>query len=95
MRPDGDDPLRPGRRRRALGAGNARAGFGYFTERCSAEGRSKAVLTAMVGSDAGLSSERSYVRRTLPRGFLRGVGDALSREAGGPDALGDDRPSAC
>ena len=60
-----------------------RARFGYFTERCSAEGRSKAVLSAMVGSDAGLSSERSYVRSTLPRGFLRGIGDSLrGRPAG-------------
>jgi glycosyltransferase involved in cell wall biosynthesis/GT2 family glycosyltransferase len=55
----------------------ARGRVRYFTERCSAEGRSKAVLTAMVGSRSGLSSERSYVRRTLPLGFLRGFRDAL------------------
>jgi glycosyltransferase involved in cell wall biosynthesis/GT2 family glycosyltransferase len=60
-----------------------RARFGYFTERCSAEGRSKAVLAAMVGSDAGLSSERSYVRSTLPRGFLRGVGDVFRGKPAG------------
>jgi glycosyltransferase involved in cell wall biosynthesis len=55
----------------------ARGRVRYFTERCSAEGRSKAVLTAMVGSQSGLSSERSYVRRTLPLGFLRGLSDTL------------------
>jgi glycosyltransferase involved in cell wall biosynthesis/GT2 family glycosyltransferase len=55
----------------------ARGTVRYFTERCSSEGRSKALLAAMVGKDSGLASERSYVRRTLPRGFLRGIGDAL------------------
>jgi glycosyltransferase involved in cell wall biosynthesis/GT2 family glycosyltransferase len=55
----------------------------YFVDRCRAEGRSKAVLTGMVGSDDGLSSERSYVRRTLPLGVLRGFRDALRGEAGG------------
>jgi glycosyltransferase involved in cell wall biosynthesis len=61
----------------------ARGRLSYFTERCSAEGRSKAVLTAMVGSDSGLSAERSYVRRTLPLGFLRGFRDALRGDLGG------------
>jgi GT2 family glycosyltransferase len=42
----------------------ARGTVRYFVDRCRAEGRSKAVLTKMVGSDDGLSSERSYVRRT-------------------------------
>jgi glucosyl-dolichyl phosphate glucuronosyltransferase len=55
----------------------------YFRERCAAEGRSKAVLTRMVGSAAGLSSERSYVRRTLPLGFLGGLRDALRGDASG------------
>ncbi len=48
----------------------------YFLDRCRAEGRSKAVLTRMVGSEDGLSSERSYVRRTLPLGVIGGIGDA-------------------
>lgn len=47
----------------------------YFLSRCVAEGRSKAVLTALVGTDAGLCAERAYVRRTLPGGVLRGLGD--------------------
>jgi glycosyltransferase involved in cell wall biosynthesis len=55
----------------------------YFVDRCRAEGRSKAVLTGMVGSEDGLSSERSYVRRTLPLGVLRGLRDALRGDAGG------------
>lgn len=55
----------------------------YFTSRCRGEGRSKAVLAGLVGSQSGLEAERSYVRRTLPLGVLRGVGDALRGDAGG------------
>ena len=61
----------------------ARGKVRYFVDRCRAEGRSKAVLTGMVGSEDGLSSERSYVRRTLPLGVLRGLRDALRGDAGG------------
>jgi glycosyltransferase involved in cell wall biosynthesis len=60
-----------------------RASLAYFRERCAAEGRSKAVLTRMLGSDSGLSSERAYVRRTLPLGFAHGLGDALRGDASG------------
>jgi glycosyltransferase involved in cell wall biosynthesis len=62
---------------------SARGRVRYFLDRCRAEGRSKAVLTGMVGSEDGLSAERSYVRRTLPLGFLRGLGDALRGDLGG------------
>lgn len=55
----------------------------YFLDRCRAEGRSKAVLTGMVGSEDGLSSERSYVRRTLPMGVLRDLRDVLRGDPGG------------
>jgi glycosyltransferase involved in cell wall biosynthesis/GT2 family glycosyltransferase len=55
----------------------------YFLDRCRAEGRSKAVLSGMVGSDDGLSSERTYVRRTLPLGFLRDLGAAAKGDPGG------------
>ncbi|HVD37635.1 MAG TPA: glycosyltransferase, partial [Solirubrobacterales bacterium] len=55
----------------------------YFLDRCRAEGRSKAVLTGMVGSEDGLSSERSYVRRTLPLGVLGDLRDAFRGDAGG------------
>ncbi len=61
----------------------ARGRVRYFLDRCRAEGRSKAVLTGMVGSEDGLSSERSYVRRTLPLGVLGGLRDALRGDAGG------------
>ncbi len=60
-----------------------RARLSYFSSRCRGEGRSKAILSALVGSDAGLSAERSYVRRTLPLGFLRGLGDGLRGRLGG------------
>jgi glycosyltransferase involved in cell wall biosynthesis len=61
----------------------ARGRVRYFLDRCRAEGRSKAVLTGMVGSQDGLASERSYVRRTLPLGFLRDLRDALKGEPAG------------
>jgi glycosyltransferase involved in cell wall biosynthesis len=61
----------------------ARGKVRYFLDRCRAEGRSKAVLSGMVGSDDGLSSERTYVLRTLPLGFFRDLGDAAKGDAGG------------
>ena len=61
----------------------ARGKVRYFIDRCRAEGRSKAVLTRMVGSEDGLSSERSYVRRTLPRGVLRDLGAVFKGDASG------------
>jgi glycosyltransferase involved in cell wall biosynthesis/GT2 family glycosyltransferase len=60
-----------------------RASRSYFSSRCRGEGRSKAILAGLVGSDSGLSEERSYVRRTLPLGFLRGLGDAMRGDLGG------------
>jgi glucosyl-dolichyl phosphate glucuronosyltransferase len=60
-----------------------RVSLSYFSSRCRAEGRSKAILSALVGSESGLSEERSYVRRTLPLGFVRGLGDALRGDPGG------------
>jgi glycogen(starch) synthase len=55
----------------------------YFITRCFAEGRSKAALARLVGSQSGLSSERSYVRRTLPLGVLRNLGGVLRGEFAG------------
>jgi glycosyltransferase involved in cell wall biosynthesis/GT2 family glycosyltransferase len=55
----------------------------YFTSRCRGEGRSKAVLAGLVGSESGLETERSYVRRTLPLGILRGIGDTFRGDPGG------------
>jgi GT2 family glycosyltransferase len=51
----------------------------YFIKRCYAEGLSKARLAASVGSDRSLASERSYVTKTLARGFLRNLGDLFLR----------------
>ena len=45
----------------------------YFVSRCWAEGASKALVAAHVGGTDGLSSERSYVGRTLPLGVLAGL----------------------
>lgn len=45
----------------------------YFFSRCRAEGNSKAHVSRLVGSDAGLESERAYVASVLPRAFGRAV----------------------
>jgi len=55
----------------------------YFVSRSFAEGRSKAALARLVGSDDGLSDERDYVRRTLPRGVARYLGQALRGDPAG------------
>jgi glycosyltransferase involved in cell wall biosynthesis len=62
----------------------ARGKVRYFIDRCRAEGRSKAVLSGMVGTEDGLSSERSYVRRTLPLGVLRDLGAVFKGDFSGP-----------
>ena len=49
----------------------------YFRRRCRAEGRSKAVVSRLAGSDAALASERTYLLHVLPRGVLAGIRDAL------------------
>jgi len=54
-----------------------RTRVGYYRWRCYLEGRSKALLSSLVGADDGLSSERTYTLKTLPFGFLRGISDTL------------------
>lgn len=49
----------------------------YFRMRCTAEGRSKALMVGSTGARSGLSSERTYTLNTLPAGFARGIGEAL------------------
>lgn len=49
----------------------------YFLTRCYSEGLSKTAIAAIVGTKNGLASERSYTLITLPRGVIRGIGDAL------------------
>jgi glycosyltransferase involved in cell wall biosynthesis len=51
----------------------------YFLSRCYFEGGSKAVVSALVGVGAGLSSERHYTRTTLPAAMRHGVGDYVWR----------------
>ncbi|GGP99274.1 glycosyltransferase family 2 protein [Streptosporangium pseudovulgare] len=60
-----------------------RMGFAYFRSRCYAEGLSKALVASSVGTEDGLSSERSYATKTLPLGVLRGVGSALRGDLAG------------
>ncbi len=48
-----------------------RASLAYFAARCFAEGRSKAVVVRHGGAASGLSTERSYVRRSVPAALLR------------------------
>lgn len=43
----------------------------YFEDRCRLEAGSKAVLTKLQGQRQGLSSERRYVTRVLPKGLIR------------------------
>lgn len=51
----------------------ARERFGYFARRTFAEGRSKATVAGLVGARDALSTERSYVARTLPAGVANGL----------------------
>lgn len=56
-----------------------RVALHYFIARCLAEGLSKAVVATELGAGDALSSERSYVLRTLPRGVVEGLNDAVFR----------------
>ncbi len=51
----------------------ARGRWGYFWRRCYAEGRSKALVSSMVGAERALSAERSYSVGVLPSGVLVGL----------------------
>jgi glucosyl-dolichyl phosphate glucuronosyltransferase len=53
----------------------SRANWGYYRWRCYLEGRSKALLSRIVGRDDGLSSERTYTLKVLPTGVLRSLGE--------------------
>lgn len=59
-----------------------RANWRYFCARCFAEGRSKALVTRYArygGARDSLSTERTYMCQALPRGIMRGIGDAFLR----------------
>ena len=55
----------------------------YFLRRCYAEGLSKSAVTQRAGSEQALSSERTYVRSTLPRGVLDGLRGGLRGDPAG------------
>jgi len=50
-----------------------RGRWAYFWRRCFAEGRSKALVSVMVGADQALSAERSYSSGVLPAGVWAGL----------------------
>ncbi len=62
-----DHHVTPGRRR-----------FRYFVARNRAEGVSKSIVSSMVGADAGMSTERDYVRRVLLAACWRGVRETFT-----------------
>lgn len=57
-----------------------RTTWNYFTQRCYAEGLSKALVSQMVGARDGLASERSYTFKTLPRGVLKSLSNAFLQQ---------------
>jgi glucosyl-dolichyl phosphate glucuronosyltransferase len=61
------------------------ATLGYLTRRSFEEGLGKATLARLVGSQQGLESERRHLLVTIPRGMLKGLGDALR---GDPSGIG-------
>jgi GT2 family glycosyltransferase len=60
-----------------------RARWGYLWSRCYAEGLSKARVARLAGAGRALSSERSYVRSTVPRGIGRSLRTALQGRLAG------------
>ena len=60
----------------------ARLSWRYFRSRCFAEGLSKALVAERVGSDRALASERTYARKVLPAGMVKGLRGACRGEAG-------------
>jgi glycosyltransferase involved in cell wall biosynthesis len=61
-----------------------RATLAYFCRRCRHEGAGKAQLASYVGAAEGLSSEREYTHRALPRAVARGISEfALGRDTDG------------
>lgn len=55
-----------------------RASCRYFLGRCYAEGLSKAQVAAAAGVGRALATERTYVARTLPHGFLAALAAAAT-----------------
>jgi hypothetical protein len=53
---------------------HTRARFSYFVRRCWSEGQSKAEVSRLTDQRHALSTERAYVRSTLPAGALQALG---------------------
>lgn len=62
----------------------SRTRWAYFRSRCFAEGQSKAIVAALAGSRSGLSAERSYTLRVLPRAVGTGLLGPLRGDRWGP-----------
>ncbi|MEM7322778.1 MAG: glycosyltransferase family 2 protein [Actinomycetota bacterium] len=62
----------------------ARTTWRYFYDRCRAEGNSKAYVVGLVGSDDGLSSERSYATSVLPKAFFAALASTVRSPIAGP-----------
>jgi GT2 family glycosyltransferase len=60
----------------------ARTRWSYFRSRCYGEGRSKALVARYDGSGPALTSERAYLRSTIPRALFRNL-----RRTGRPGAV--------
>lgn len=82
LRPGGNVVYDPAARVRHV-VPAARGTGRYFLSRCRAEGHSKALVARLVGSSDGLSAERDYTARTLPRGVARGLRDAVRGDFSG------------
>jgi GT2 family glycosyltransferase len=61
----------------------ARCQWSYLVSRSHAEGISKAAMSTLVGTRDGISDERAYATRVLPRGVLRELGRLNLRGAAG------------
>ena len=66
----------------------ARTTWRYFLRRCYAEGRSKAVVATLAGSQRGLEAERSYLRSTVLQGSGHSTDGCLCRSPGPTTAGG-------
>lgn len=67
---------------------SARTTLRYYHARCRAEGISKAHVGNLVGASDGMSSERTYLSRTLPTGIVRALAAGLKGDVYGPARAG-------
>jgi GT2 family glycosyltransferase len=65
-----------------------RARWRFFGSRCYQEGVAKARLVERTGRDSGLSAERVYLIRTLPRGVAGGLRAGIAGDPYGPVRAG-------